>query len=557
MQEITDQLLSTEIDNTVHVTIVITGTPGFGKSTIAIALCHQPLIKKYFPNGFHKIELGLTPRKKYYMLSQIYRTLTGNTWTNPTSNPQGAVSEDDMVTCLSEDLSTLCKKNAGLLVIIDDVWVVKDAEDYVKIFSGCKIVLTTRREDVASSIDCKHKIYVDSMESSEAIQLLTFNITELQIDNSDIAGQLNELAMNVHNWPLLLNLVRGQLHRHCKTNLNSPLAAIGQVTKRLYNNGLTAFDREHPNRENAVNASIKASLDLLSVENVTRLNRLITTMFFGEIIPKEMLVYIWQLSNEEVDESCIVFWSVGLISYASSSYDQTCVKIHSVITQYIIDSIKVENLLCLGPSCVSDMNNITKYWMSKLQMGVDCIQLRVCLMDIVDSAFIFSILYKLPLLIQTMLKGLTNGVIEMKRNTFVRVKDQCKTLISYLNDGKNDQAVTFIIDELQDNCIQHIMKHMNYYCSFIEVPHSTRSAIDLMPAILPPCVKYFVGLRTCLYNYLIRETISLDKLNAIMTAQQNTTKDVTFGEAFQHELRELLPSFDIVYDFMSLLENQQ
>ena len=70
-------------------------------------------------------------------------------------------------------------KNPKLLVVIDDVWEVEDAEYYAEIFSGCKIALTSCRKDVSSSIDCKHNVCIDSMELPEVIQLLTFKTAQL------------------------------------------------------------------------------------------------------------------------------------------------------------------------------------------------------------------------------------------------------------------------------------------------------------------------------------------------------------------------------------------
>ena len=525
LQEITEKVLSTEIDNTVHITVVITGMAGFGKSTIAIALCHQRLIKKHFSNGFLRIQLGLTPRNKCYMLCQIYRILTGNTWTNPTSNPQGAVSEDDIVTCLSEELNILCKKNPRLLVIIDDVWDVEDAADYAEIFSGCKIVLTTRREDVASSIDCKHKICVDSMESSEAIQLLTFQIEDLQINNSDIAGQLNELAMNLHNWPLLLNLVRGQLHSHCKTNPNSPFVVIKQVTKKLYDNGLTAFDPKRSKRQNAVNASIKASLDLLSEENLTRLNRLVTSILFSSTIPKQLLMYLWQLNNEIMSECCNNFWSVGLFTFTSSLFDKTCIEIHLVITQYVFDNIKSDhdNLIRLGINSLFDFSNQMQYYMSKLEMVSDISQFGCWLIDKFDSAFVPLILHKVPLMFQTLstmyhdaLKGYVD-VEKLQKQSFMRVKDKCKTLVSYLNNNdKRDQAIDLITKEY-DKYIQYLTKLLSCLSSCTQLPLSVRnsfkSLVNIYSSYYPQVVaKVLVNMRSDLYDlFMVSKTFSLER----------------------------------------------
>ena len=527
---------------------------GFGKSTIAIALCHQQLIKKHFPNGFLRIQLGLTPKNKYYMLSQVYRALTGNSWTNPTSNPQGAVSEDDMVTCLSEELNTLCKKNPGLLVIIDDVWDVEDAADYVEIFSGCKIVLTTRRKDVASSIDCKHKICVDSMESSEAIQLLTFQIEDLQISNSDIAGQLNELAINLHNWPLLLNLVRAQLHIHCKTNPNSPFAVIKQVTKKLFDNGLTAFDPKRPKRQNAVNASIKASLDLLSEENVTRLNRLVTSILFGSTIPKQLLMCLWKLSNEKMSECCNDFWSVGLFTFTSSLFDKTCVEIHLVITQYVFDNIKYDNAMHLVLNALFDCSNqmqyYMQYFMSKPQMELDTRQFGSWMIDTLDSGIVPLILHKMPLMLQTLStlfhdaikdRLLHVDVEELQKQSFMRVKDKYKTLLSYLNNNKRDQAITFI-SEIYDKYTQHGTKLLNCLSSCTQLPLSIKNSIKSMANLYSPYypqyAKVYVKMRSDLYDFfVVSKTFSLERWFDIMknsVGQMNKLIMPVFRETSTH-----------------------
>ena len=541
MQEITEKVLSTEIDNTVHITVVITGMAGFGKSTIAVALCHQRLIKKHFPNGFLRIQLGLTSRNKCYMLSQIYRALTGKTWTNSIGNPQGAVSEDVMVTCLSEELNTLCKRNPRLLVIIDDVWDVEDAEDYAEIFSGCKIVLTTRREDVASSIDCKHKICIDSMESPEAIQLLTFNIKELQFINSDIAGQLNELAMNLYNWPLLLNLVRGQLHIHCKRIPNSPFAVIKQVTKKLYDNGLTAFDPKRPKRQNAaVNASIKASLDILSQENVNRLNRLITSAVFGYTVPKQMLMYMWELSSEKVDECCNDLWSVGLISYGSLLFDDSSIEIHMVITQYVFDNVKMDNIFHLTLNTFSDLNSHVQFYgmlyQERLIKSHDKSQFGFWLIDTLDMTVIPVMLYKLPMIFQQAANTLYSSlkvyfdIQEVERQSFMRVKDKYKIILSYLNDGKKDQAID-LITEAHEKSLQYFSKVINYVNSLPKIPLALRNSferlVSLISSAFPEIAKDYVNTRSAAYNLIVSKTFSLVKIVEILDSGLFKSNEIT------------------------------
>ena len=56
-----------------------------------------------------------------------------------------------------------------LLVIIDDVWNVEDAEPLVKALSSCKTILTTRMNDVEQYIPSQHSVTVGPMTTHEAI----------------------------------------------------------------------------------------------------------------------------------------------------------------------------------------------------------------------------------------------------------------------------------------------------------------------------------------------------------------------------------------------------
>ena len=487
LKEITEKVLSTDINNTIHITVVITGMAGFGKSTLAKALCHQQLIRKHFRNGFLVVELRPKPRNKCLMLCEIYHMLTGNRWTNPTASVQGSINEDEMIVCLSKELNRLCKGNPHLLVIIDDVWEMEDAVDYAEIFSGCKIVLTTRRKDIASSIDCKHKVLIDSMELFEANQLLTFKIEELQTISSEIVDQLNELAMNLHNWPLLLNLVRGQLYKCCKSMPNSPLSVIKNVKKKLFDNGLTAFDPKKSNRRNAANASIKASLDLLREENANRLNRLIASSYFSSKVPRRMLLYAWQLSNEQVTEVCDELWSVGLISHTMLPFDTAGIEIHLVITQYVFDNITSGSFFqaSLNFNMFSDYNIYQQYCKDMLgemaAKGLDDTQLGLWMIDTLDSITIPFLLHKMPIFVQTLVTVLQSlikdfmpqlGVQDMEKQTFLRVREKCKMLLLYLNEGKREQAVAYIIEA-----------NKNYLQYFTEATHNMSSSANIHPSL--------------------------------------------------------------------------
>jgi len=94
------------------------------------------MIKKQFANGVVFITLGLKATYPTVKLLGLYHLLTGYN-----------ISDINYAEQEIKQLTSLYYRN--LLVIIDDVWHVEDAEPIVKAFSNCKIVLTTRMNDVA------------------------------------------------------------------------------------------------------------------------------------------------------------------------------------------------------------------------------------------------------------------------------------------------------------------------------------------------------------------------------------------------------------------------
>ena len=105
-------------------------------------------------------------------------------------------------------------------------------------------------------------IDIKAMSSDEAVKLLTLQIAEIEKLKPVDINKIEELAKDLHCWPLLLNLVRGQLYVHCIEWNESPQDTMVKVQQKLSDNGFTTFDHEgqlEASRENAVRASITTS----------------------------------------------------------------------------------------------------------------------------------------------------------------------------------------------------------------------------------------------------------------------------------------------------------
>ena len=76
IKEISSAILNSDITPTIGTTVTIRGIGGIGKSTISKALCHDPLIKEHFINGFLWISLTPPLPNPMTMISEIYQRLT-------------------------------------------------------------------------------------------------------------------------------------------------------------------------------------------------------------------------------------------------------------------------------------------------------------------------------------------------------------------------------------------------------------------------------------------------------------------------------------------------
>ncbi|XP_065885308.1 uncharacterized protein [Dysidea avara] len=328
LEDISKALLSCKTDNTVGTTVTVLGWAGFGKTTLAKALCHQKKIKQYFHDGFLWISLGQRPQSSEMKLIQIYNQLT-----NKQSDNNNISIEEKLHWYVANHLQRL-------LVIIDDVWDPHDAKIYAEIFSSCKIILTTRSNNISIEIPAKVEIKAQEMSTDEAMTLLTNNAVDIESLNSSERLMLETLAMDLHRWPLLLSLVRCQLQKHTHLQLTSK-QALRKVQQTLYSKGLTAFDNSHASRENAVKASINATLDMLDENELSNLKTVVLYVGFGVHIPKSILKNFW---NGDVEACAERFWSYGLVTLttltlAPSKAKMSCIEMHAVITQYLVDNM--------------------------------------------------------------------------------------------------------------------------------------------------------------------------------------------------------------------------
>ena len=350
LEELVSAVMSTELEpNRFGSTVTITGVGGFGKSVLAKALCHHNIIKAKFKSGFVFVELGPKSFDPVVELHQLYYLLTGKEFPSSQLNTTNIVKEVRQVTIHHSD---------KLLIIIDDVWHVEDVEPIVEAFNNCKTIITTRKNEISQQIPSKCTITAGPMEPHEAISLLIDGVvlqTQLTENNHT---SLDNIAHDVHLWPLLLSLVRGQLTHYITQHL--PLnKAIKLIHQKLYAKGLTAFDRNNVgsnirNRKNAVKACIESTLDLLQKSDSDKMKVIILFSGIGCAVPTVVLHVIWKTSSLEANDTMSVLWGHGLVTYGSSvvpcfGIHQRHIEVHATISQFIIETMQNGEVMQLTP----------------------------------------------------------------------------------------------------------------------------------------------------------------------------------------------------------------
>ena len=529
----TDTLLHSEVDSAAHVTVALTGVEGIGKSTVAKLLCHQPHVQKHFLFGFLWIKIGPVPVKPFNLLSQLYLNLTGVPWTQPTTDEGREATEEETVTSLSEELNLLCKNHSErLLVIIDDVWEAEDVNIYVKTFSNCKIILTTRLNAISASIPCSYVVPVEGMDQSEAAEFLT--IPEFRPLDAASIEQLNELALSVHKSPLLLNLVRGLLCQQYKAMPNrSSASIIKQTFKKLSNNGLTVFDPHSPSMHNAVNACLQTSIVNLSKDNLARLIRLVTAITFDNVIPKSLLFLIWGISLDEIDICCNTLLSMQLISYTtlscfSDNDDTHGVEIHFTIMQYLFNStLQNKDVTEVLQDFVTDATFTQQYMFNSLMSidrRVDASQ-HMYLYNLMDLVNIPLFIKYIPIMIQAIVKsgfqdipGISKMLPQIKKETFITLREKHRKTMSFLNNGNRDQAIVYI-NQLLDHYLKLLKGLIGILSKSKEVPIATRFQLNFSFNILKaiPCqVKLYITMRSELFAVMLSNDTNTQEAQEVL-----------------------------------------
>ncbi|MBZ0275360.1 MAG: TIR domain-containing protein [Anaerolineae bacterium] len=151
LDAIKSQLLKADKVNPVAITTALRGAGGFGKTTLATALCHDEDIQAAFDDGILWVTLGEQP-DLLHEITLLYKALTGE---NPVF-----LDVNEATRQFAEKLG-----DNDCLIVIDDVWNAAHLKPFLQGGKRCARLITTRFVDITVEVNAVTPVEVDEMTS--------------------------------------------------------------------------------------------------------------------------------------------------------------------------------------------------------------------------------------------------------------------------------------------------------------------------------------------------------------------------------------------------------
>jgi hypothetical protein len=321
---------------TVGLATGLQGAGGFGKTTLAHMAAEDRRLLRHFAGRIAWVTLG-RDRQGAAILGKVHDAIRQIAPDEATANT--IVARSTGVNVAGRELGLLLDSQPRWLLILDDVWEADQLEPFaVGGKRGVRLVTTRNRGLLRGK---GTNIVVDQMTESQARQVLVSGLPEMPPET------VTSLLSVTGRWPLLLGLVNKILADAYDTGAD--LAATARdLHLRLREEGpaivdpisgvsADSIDLDDPRqRSSAVEATMRASLDLLTSSDARRVEEL-AVMAEDETLPVALVAGFWRRTAglEELDarQICVRLAKLGLVGLDPADGGQ--VSMHDVIRDYL------------------------------------------------------------------------------------------------------------------------------------------------------------------------------------------------------------------------------
>ncbi|MET7887814.1 NB-ARC domain-containing protein, partial [Streptomyces avermitilis] len=315
------------------ITTSLWGAGGFGKTTLATAVCARRSVRWRFrsrmfplrPRIYH-VTIGRDVRGRAAVAAKVVevtRFITGDT------------TEFDDPTLAGAHLGRLLDKRPRTLLLLDDVWEAEQLDPFLTGGRRCVRLVTTRNPALLPP--GAQRIPVDQMSRDQAKAVLTWSLPSLP----DLL--VDALLKATGRWALLLRLTNRLIAEQCDAGAD-PTATAERILDRLRRNGPAAVDDpaatwnlDDPRlRNQAVKASIEAATTLLPPGGPDRFTEL-GIFAEDESVPITVVAQLWQASGQLTeDQTRILCRNLERLSMlALDPRNGGTISLHDVIRDYL------------------------------------------------------------------------------------------------------------------------------------------------------------------------------------------------------------------------------
>jgi hypothetical protein len=312
-------------DKTVALTTALRGAGGYGKTTLANALCRDPDVRFEFSDGILRAEVGKERNDIIGLISDLIEKL----------DPEGKRPGFADVVTASAHLGELMGESRMLLVI-DDVWREAQLRPFLRGGPNCVRLVTTRLPHVLQAIP-HTEVPIDEMRAAEAASLISANLP------GAAAARLAALADRLGNWAQMLAITNGWLRD--RVGRGERLAdAIARFERRLEKDGPFVFDpKDETQRNRAVRLCIAASVEDLDATEAARFGEL-AVLPEDEDVPLRAVEALWaETGGVEEDETDDLVRRLDALSLLQSlDLGARTLRLHDNMLWYLRDRIGPE-----------------------------------------------------------------------------------------------------------------------------------------------------------------------------------------------------------------------